>query len=139
VAERINYMNRVQEIQFELMKLASFNDFDGERVVEDLINFKELWRGAVMDRGYCDFVSEPRFVSGINLIKLRDIDSDYWSVDTLFILPKPGKEDSLEELANTWKADEVGWVGGKEACKMLGSYSGEREENSKQVLRIWWD
>ncbi len=80
-----------QQLQFELMKKASFNMFDGKRVVKDLQDHSGLWLGAVMDRES----SEPE---SCDLIKLRDIGEGYWSVDTLFILPVPGKEDELVDL-----------------------------------------
>jgi hypothetical protein len=113
-----------QELQFELMKQASFNSFTGEQVVKDLLDHKDLWKGAVMDSR--------------DLIKLRDIDR-YWSVDTLYITPKPGKEIELEELAKTWQADEVDYLGAEESCKKLGFWSSDSRNNEKQILRVWWD
>lgn len=130
----------IQELQFELMERASFNGFDGEKVVASLQNHSNLWRGVVMDRAYYGEANEHGWVSGgVNLIKLRDIKDNYWNVDTLFILPTQGKETELELLAQEWGADEVDWVGGEEACRMLGSYSPEGRSNSKAILRVWWD
>lgn len=142
----------IQQIQFKLMKAASFNDFNGARVVDDLKRQSNLWKGAVMDRSFGTFVSPDElkdrpgsafggqfYVGGIDLIKLRDIHEDAWNVDTLFITPVAGKEDALERLAKTWQADEVDWIGGEEADKMLGHYSPETRNNPKQILRIWWD
>ena len=118
-------MNRIQELQLELMSLASFNDFEGPRVVEDLKEHQDLWRGAVLDRD--------------GLIKLRDIERGYWNVDTLYLLPALGKEYELEGIANLWGADEVDWIGGDTACYLLGSYSPEKRSQAKQILRVWWD
>lgn len=128
----------VQEIQFELMKIASFNNFDGDLVVEDLKDNPDLWIGAVMDRaGYSR--TDEKYKPVISLLKLRDMSLGYWNVDTLFITPKEGKEDELFELASDWKADEVGWIGEEDACIALGSYSPEARTNKKQILRVWWD
>jgi len=69
---------------------------------------------------------------------LRDV-AIGWNVDTLFITPEPGKEMELEALANTWGADEVGWLDGKQSCDALGSWSRELEAKAQQVLRVWWD
>ena len=113
-----------QELQFELMKIASFNEFDGNQVVKNLQAHPELWKGAVMD--------------GTN-VKLRDISDNYWNVDTLLITSKPGKEDELEALAKTWGADEVDWMSATESAQELGSWNPETRTNQKQILRIWWD
>ena len=111
----------VQDIQLELIERASFNAFDGRQVKQDLLENKELWQGAIMGR----------FENSL-LIPLRDIAQDYWNVDTLMILPQPGKENELLELAAGWSADDVDLMEGKEVAMMYGGV-----EN--KVLRIWWD
>lgn len=118
-------MNAVQELQFRLMELASFNSFDGPTVVKDLTEHPELWRGAVMhdDR----------------LMSLRDIPEGYWHCSTLHILPVAGREDELEALTKNWAADEVDWIGGEKACFALGEYHPELRANPRVFLRVWWD
>jgi len=116
----MNEINRVQNLMFELMKLASFNSYDGQQVVSDLIDHKDLWRGAILDRD--------------DLIKLRDIENDKWNVDTLFILTTGVNDVKLEELAHEWCADEIKYLSDEEAKHALGqSYPLGR------VLSIWWD
>ncbi len=128
-----------QELQFELMKKATFNGFAGEHVVASLQENKDLWRGVVMDSAdYC-FHGADESDEKIRLIKLRDIHAGHWNVDTLYLLPSRGKERELESLARDWGADEVSWIGGRNACSMLGSYSREQEQNDKAILRVWWD
>jgi len=122
----VEEINPVQKLQLELMRLASFNYFDGGKVVDDIVCNKGLWRGVVMD-------GEPEN-KRINLIKLRDIEDGLWNVDTVFILPEEGRERELEELARTWGADEVGWITRKEAQDRLRSWGREY-----RILRIWWD
>ena len=39
-----------QQLQFELMRLASFNNFDGDQVVDDLQANPALWEDAMMGR-----------------------------------------------------------------------------------------
>ena len=131
-------MDKPQELQFELMKLATFNEFDGEQVVKALKGNPELWTGALMTRGSYARPDSEGYSDVTDLISLRDL-PDYWNVDTLFITPKAGKLDELEALAKTWNADEVDWYGGEQACQMIGSYSPEGRANLKQILRIWWD
>lgn len=113
-------INKVQELQFELMKLASFNSYDGEEVVADLIEHKDLWHGCVLDRD--------------DLIKLRDISDDYWNVDTLYILTTGKNDEKLQQLAEKWNADEVDYLSDKEASSQLGT-----SHPKGKVLRVWWD
>ena len=117
-------VNKIQKLQFALMKEASFNGFLGEQVVDDLLSHKDLWKGVVMDR--LD-----------DLIKLRDISDGYWNVDTLFILPSGKDNAKLATLAANWNADEIDWIEGDEAQRLLGvggsTYKGLR------ILRVWWD
>lgn len=112
----------IQELNFELIKRSSFNDFNGDLVVEDLLKNKPLWKGVVLDR------------LG-SLIKLRDIDSDSWNVDTLFILPSNVDNDKLFKIASSWNADEVDWLGKDESERLLGSWN----NGNTKILRVWWD
>ena len=114
-------MNKVQKLQLELMRHASFNSFDGDNVADDLEANSELWRGAVMTR-----VGD--------LIYLRDIEHDCWNVDTLYILPAEGQDDELEKFAlRHWSADSVEWIDEERAHMLLGAYP------SGKILEIWWD
>ena len=111
---------KVQSMMFELMKLASFNSFDGEQVVRDLIDNAGLWQGVVMDRE--------------GLIKLRDIHNNDWNVDTLYITTTGVNDVKLEELAEEWGADEIGYLSSDAASDALGQWPAPC-----RLLRIWWD
>jgi hypothetical protein len=119
--------NEVQDLQLRLMEFASSNNLDGGQVVQDLRANRNLWRAALMD-------------SPNSLVTLAELEyGDAWNADTLFITPEPGQEDALELLTKRWKADQVQWIGGEEACGLLGEYSPERRANLRQILRVWWD
>lgn len=113
----------VQDIQFRLMELASFDNFDGVQAVADLKANSGLWRAALMD----------------GPVKLGELHDDGWNVDTLYVTATAGQEDGLEQLSNRWNADQVDWIGGEEACRLLGVSSPERRANPRQILRVWWD
>jgi hypothetical protein len=116
-------INDIQQLQFELMKRASFNEFDGDRVVRSLEENRDLWDGVIMCRQYAEGIS------------LRDIGDDYWSVDTVYILLRNGASDeALKKLAKTWEADEVDYLDEKEATSFLGTNTSDT-----RVLRVWWD
>jgi hypothetical protein len=111
----------VQDIQLDLLELASFNEFDGARVKQDLLANKGLWKGAMMGR-----------FENFQLIPLRDINRNVWNVDTLMILPHQGKETELMELASKWYADELHLLKGADINLMYGG-------GEDKVLRVWWD
>jgi len=121
--QMVKEINEVQKLQFELMKKATFNLFNGSKVVADLEEHKDLWQGAIMKRD--------------DLIPLRDISDNYWNIDTLYILVEAGKEKALERLVKKWDADEVSWLNSENAHGLLGV--GNNEDYSKKVLSIWWD
>ena len=108
-----------QELHFELMKKASFNDFHAKEVIKDLKANTHLWDAALMDRP--------------SLVKLRDMPEDIWNVNTLYILTGI-KSDQLYELALSWNPTSIRWIEGDEANSMLGAYiSGD------SILCLWWN
>jgi len=105
----------------DLIERASFNQFDGEQVKQDLMENKDLWKGVIMGR-FDNFL----------LIPLRDIAHNIWNVDTLMILPQAGKENELQELAAGWCADDVELIEGDKISLMYGGIE-------SKVIRVWWD
>jgi len=116
-------INPIQSLEFQMIRRASFNAFDGRKVVRDLLKHRRLWCGAVMDTG-----------DG-TLLKLRDIDQNAWNVDTLYVLPSGADNSALRRLAQRWRADEVVWVTGAKASRLLGEYG----PGTRRILEVWWD
>lgn len=132
-----------QDLQFTLMRLATFNEFNGDVVADALIAHDDLWEGWILDRSAYGALYGLRMledkcienggpiegqlsIEPIDFIRLRDIAAGHWNVDTLFILPVEGKEKDLELLVRReFYADEIGWVDGQD-CR-------------RPVLRVWWD
>ena len=107
-----------QQLQFELMKKASFNNFDADKVIKDLKANTHLWDAALMD--------QP------DLKKLRDLPSDIWNVNTLYILTAM-KSEQLYKLASAWNPSTIRWIEGEQAANRLGAYiSGD------YILCLWW-
>ena len=66
----------VQRINLRLMEIASFNNFDGPKIVLSLLKNKDLWQACLMDReaNWTPFdVNERKSSLSICLIKLRDM------------------------------------------------------------------
>lgn len=126
-------LSEVQLLNLRLMELASFNQFHGEKVVQDLLANLELWKGVLMDgRDYG---------KDIDLVKLRDLarhdinqQKGVWNVNTVYILARDKRSCAeLEALVKTWDPDEVSWIEPERAGFLLG---GGRDT---LVLRVWWD
>ena len=112
----------VQELHLELIKRASFNNFDGEAVVASLLKHTDLWEAVIMTR--LDFHE---------LIVLRDMTTNSNNVCELYILTDDEHAQTLKDLAQTWNADEVDFE--EHPDNRLGSYGSK----VGKILRVWWD
>jgi hypothetical protein len=115
--------NEAQELQYQRMKLGSFNNFDGEFVGQSLRMHEGLWTAFVFGRWqYCD------------LIELRDMRSGYINGDTLYILTKKKKLSDLLLLITRWSADEVNCYTKDKEYRLGGGF-----EKDDVLVRVWWD
>ena len=118
-------ISKIQALQFELIKRSSFNNFDGVRVTRDLLRHRRLWCGVIMDR-----------LGNDALIKLRDIGSNEWNVDTLYVLSSGVNDRALTTLARHWQSDALQWVRGAAADQLLGEGG---VVPHRRILEVWWD
>jgi hypothetical protein len=118
-------ISKIQALQFELIRRSSFNNFDGVRVARDLLRHRRLWCGVIMDR-----------LGNDALIKLRDIGSNEWNVDTLYVLSSRVDDRALSTLARGWQSDALQWVGGPTADHLLGEGG---VVPHRRILEVWWD
>ena len=128
-------INKVQKLQFELMKLSSFNEFDGKKVTNDLTENRELWVSCVWGR-----------LRHFELIPLRDIVDGLWNTDTLYILTHKEKVKEIKNLARNWKVDEFGvtYSDREEGTiafdhKRVWRVFGRNLKDDECIIRIWWD
>lgn len=115
-------MTKAQELQLDLIRLASFNNFDGDRVANDLIDNRDLWVSCFMTR-----------FGGGDLIALRDLDVA-WNVDTLYMMVVKSKEDKIKKLIDGWWVDSIRWLTRDEAQRRLGC-----SPVTESVVELWWD
>jgi hypothetical protein len=141
-------ITRPQELQLELLRLASFNDFDGDRVADSLLKNRDLWIAFLLDReAYSaeyrrrEILETGRLpIAPIDTIRLRDLAAGHWNVDALFILPASECEDKLFALAHTWHADEIDWYDPLDAGSIWLDEPGLGGRIIVQkMLRVWWD
>jgi hypothetical protein len=121
--ENKQIINKAQEIQYERMKLASFNNFDEEFVGESLRQNKHLWKSFMFGRWeYFD------------LIELRDMHYGSINADTLYILTDKSKLADLLIVISRWSADEVNYYTEDKQCRLGGGF-----EKNTVLVRVWWD
>ena len=121
----------------ELIRRTKFNAFDGERICASLFKRRELWTAVLLDRPGVPNYNKPGKLLTAGLIKLRDLEEDFWNADTLYILT-PTRADA-EALAKM--ADEEDWGG------EVRVYDDEEEMNFALgmwrqefgLISIWWD
>ena len=115
----------IQDIQLELIRRRQFNNFDGSRVIRDLLEHRDLWEAVLLD-------GQPPF----NLIKLRDLSVNRWSTDTLFILAADdASANRLKELGEQWLADSVDIRGEEATGRELGIFP----PGNRRIVEMWWD
>lgn len=117
-------VNPAQKVYLDLARLSSFNNFDGGRVTDLLLQHRNLWKGMTFGREY------------MQGIILRDIDSGFMNADTMWITVVPSHEDDLVSLVEReFDADEIDWMGNDRA----GEFMGTSRSLERTVLRVWWD
>ena len=139
-------MNKIQEIILNLIEETQFNEFDGKKIVKDLRENEDKWKGVIFGRFCCG-----------TLIPLRDIDKGFYNADTIFIkLPKENLE-WLKKMVEKWKVDDFGyyldgkfegivddnligseWLKKEDYLHFFLSLGAEPEEGIVYA-RLWWD
>jgi hypothetical protein len=111
----------MQELYLEMISRSRFNNFDGKRIVEDLLAHRDLWLSVIMD-------------SHAGLVHLRDLPDNRWNVSLMYIMAaNEGKAQQIEKLADTWNADTVEVLSEEDSNDLLGGSDDER------IVVVWWD
>ena len=113
---------KAQKLQFEMMKMSSFNKFNGEKIVSLLELNPDLWVGCWMQAD--------------DLITLRDIKDNHFNVDTLYILTNVEHQNELFNLVDDmFNADDMGYLADNTVERLLCKSSISNE----LILKVWWD
>ena len=124
----------VQEIQLELIRRHQYNAFDGRKIAASLRCHRSLWEAVLMDRP--GFMNRDG-MSFSGLIKLRDLSSNFWNVDYLFILTETLQQaHELQRIAEQeeWLADTVSITEDEnQRSNALGT------SHPGFVITFWWD
>lgn len=127
----------VQDIQLELLRRTSYNALDGERVHASLLAHRHLWLAVLLDRPGFPNYAEPKPLLTSGLIKLRDLPTNFWNADTLFVMTRTHGE--ARELARI--IDEEDWAGEvqvyEDQADIDQALGTGRDEYG--LLSVWWD
>ena len=125
----------VQEIQLELFRRSVASELDVDRFIAVLLANCHLWRGAIIDRlginegGY--------WLQPSSMIKLRDIDQNYWNADTLHLLCLT--RAASDELVAKLPMEEFGCMPEiEDDPKVIDRALGGGDDGAV-ILRFWWD
>ena len=116
-------MSIAQELHFERLKLARFNNFDGEYVGQLLRQNQTLWTSFVFGR-----------FQYFELIELRDLRYGVVNADTLYLVTDKAKLADLLIVLGELSADEISYTD-KDDNLQYGGGLGKNEV----LVRVWWD
>ncbi len=113
----------IQEIQLELIRRVRFNNCDGPRIVEELLEHRSWWEGALME-------------THLGMVHLRDLPDNRWNVSTLCLVARDRAcAERLARLAEDWRADTVDILYESAADDLLGGSI----EDEHCIVQVWWD
>jgi len=126
-------INDVQQIYFELIRRIRYNLLNGESVVRDLLDWRDLWYSVIAARLPLP-IKAARLPLDLSL--LRTTRWSDWPADTLYIWTSDEAVKQLQKLIeDRWRPDEVG-VFLPEDIEMI--YANLHDEHDR-VLFVWWD
>ncbi|SRR6266849_1701580 len=127
-------INDVQRLYFELLQRVHYNLLDGEGVVRDLIDWRNLWYSVIATRLPYPSIQENRLP--IDLSLLRTTRWNDWPADTLYIWTN---EEALPELQHLieehWQASEIEVLLPEDIELINANLS----DAHNRVLFVWWD
>ncbi len=127
-------INDVQRLYFELLQRVHYNLLDGESVVRDLIDWRDLWYSVIATRLPYPSIQENRLP--IDLSLLRTTRWNDWPADTLYIWTN---EEALSELQRLieehWQASEIEVLLPEDIELINANLS----DAHNRVLFVWWD
>ncbi len=132
--QQANLINEVQHLYFELLQRVHYNLLDGERVVRDLIEWRDLWYSVVATRLPYPSTQENRLP--IDLSLLRTTRWNDWPADTLYIWTNEEALPQLQRLIEErWQASEIEVLLPEDVELIMANLS----DAHNRVLFVWWD
>lgn len=126
-------INDVQRLYFELLRRVRYNLLDGERIVRDLLEWRDLWYSVTAARLSVP-IEQNRLP--IDLSLLRTTRWNDWPADTVYIWTNDEHVTQLKELIEErWQASEIA-VLLPDDVELINA---NLFEEDNRVLFVWWD
>lgn len=126
-------INDVQRLYFELLRRVRYNLLDGERIVRDLLEWRDLWYSVTAAR--LPFPIEQNCLP-IDLSLLRTTRWNDWPADTVYIWTNDEHVTQLKELIEErWQASEIAVL----LPNDVELINANLFEEDNRVLFVWWD
>lgn len=126
-------VNDIQHLHFELLRRVNYNLLDGEKVVQDLLDWHDLWYSAIATRLPLPLGDQTTHT---HLSLLRTTHGNYWPVDTLYIWTNDEAVIQLQQrIKERWQPDEVE-VLLPDVVEMTYAHLDDEHD---RVLFVWWD
>jgi hypothetical protein len=104
-------INDIQRLHFELLRHTRYNLLDGERVVRDLLQWRDLWYSVLPTRfPYISLEEDDtlQYHPYTELSLLRTTRWDYFPIDTLYIWTTDSALPHLRQFIEAhWQPDEI--------------------------------
>jgi hypothetical protein len=134
-------INEIQRLHLELFRHIRYNLLDGERVVTDLLDWRDLWYSVLPTRFPYPFAfnkqDSKQYHPYTELGMLRNVRWDSWPADTLYIWTN---DEALPELRKRveerWEPSEIEVLSPGEDEEMHLTHLDDEHD---RVLFVWWD
>jgi len=139
VEQQQERINDVQRLFFELFRRVRYNLLDGERVVQDLLDWHDLWYSVLPTRFPSSFNTQQdkQYHPYTELSMLRNTRWDSWPADTLYIWTNDKALPLLRQrIEERWEASEIVVISPEADEEMHFSHLDDERD---RVLFVWWD
>jgi hypothetical protein len=132
-------VNDIQHLHFELFRRIRYNLLDGERVVRDLLEWRDLWYSVLPMRFPYPSQKEEdhQYHAYTELCMLRNTRWGSWPADTLYIWTNDKALPQLRQrIEEHWDPSEI--------VEILPGVDEEMDfanldDEHDRVLFVWWD
>ncbi len=127
-------INDVQRLYFELLRGVRYNLLDGESVVLDLLDWRDLWYSVIAAR--LPYPSTQEYRLPLDLSLLRTTRWNEWPIDTIYIWTNDEMVSQLQRLIEErWQASEIE-IFLPEDVELINA---NLSDAHNRVLFVWWD
>jgi hypothetical protein len=132
-------INEIQHLHFKLLRYVRYNLLDGERVVNDLLEWRDLWYSVLPTRFPYPSIKpdDGQYHPYTELSMLRNVRGEMWPVDTLYIWTNDKALLQLQQrIQERWEPSEVVVITPDKDREMR--FANLNDEHDR-VLFVWWD